>query len=79
MKRVRLSASRTATSTLPNFAVVIQRPARMPRPSASPESTKSPARVVSAESGNPSTSRKSVSPLLPPKPISLRKKASISA
>ena len=31
MKRVRLSASRTATSTLPNLAVVIQRPSRMPK------------------------------------------------
>ena len=47
--------------------------------SATADSTKSTMRVEDDCSGKPRISLKSVRPLLPPKPISLRKNASISA
>ena len=50
-----------------------------PIASASAEAKHSAARVPSAWTGKPRMSLKSVMPLLPPSPMSLRKKASIRA
>ena len=76
---MRLSASRTATSTLPNLERTIAEVMSTPSASASAEAAKSAARVASARIGKPRMSLKSVRPLLPPKPKLLRKKPSSSA
>ena len=76
---MRLSASRTATSTLPSFERTIAEVMSTPSASAIADAANRLARVVSARIAKPRISLKSVSPLLPPKPKSLRKKPSISA
>ncbi|MCY1384542.1 hypothetical protein D9M69_728090 [compost metagenome] len=78
-KRVRLSASRTATSTLPYLERTIAEVRMRQSASISAETANSVARVPSAWMLKPRISLKSVNPLLPPKPMSLRKKASSSA
>ncbi len=77
--RVRLSASRTAIITLPSLELTIIEQMKTDSASAMAVAAKSALRVVLAWTGTPRISLKSVSPLLPPKPMSLRKKASISA
>ena len=76
---MRLSASRTAVSALPKreptTAPAITRKIARTRA----EAKHSTARVPSACTEKPSMSLKSVMPLLPPRPMSLRKKASSRA
>ena len=76
---MRASASRIATSILPNFDVTSARQIRKPIPSAMQEMANSAARVPWACTLKPRMSLKSVRPLLPPKPKLLRKKPSSSA
>ena len=76
---MRVSASRIATSTLPNFEQTTTRQTTKPSISASAEAMNRAARVPGACTLNPRMSLKSVRPLLPPKPKLLRKKPSISA
>ena len=76
---MRNSASRIATSTLPNFEVTSARQMMKPSASAAQEIANKAARVPCACTLKPRMSLKSVRPLLPPKPKLLRKKPSISA
>ena len=76
---MRDSASRMATSTLPNFEVTSARQTMKQSASATHEIANNAARVPCACTLKPRMSLKSVSPLLPPKPKLLRKKPSISA
>ena len=78
-KRVRLSASRTAISSLPYFEPMMRQVTKTPSASAMALAANSAERVVLACTLKPRMSLKSVRPLLPPKPMSLRKKASSSA
>src|SRR5882724_10990751 len=71
--------SRTAISTLPSFEVTTALQIRKATISARQLNRNSAARVPSACTLKPRMSLKSVRPLLPPKPKSLRKKANNSA
>ena len=73
---MRLSASRIAISTLPSLGAHDRlRDADSRAPAPAPRATNSAARVAGACTLKPRMSLKSVRPLLPPKPMSLRKKA----
>ncbi len=76
---MRVSASRIAVSTRPSFDVTIQRESKSVASKAHPLIAKSAARVPGAVTGKPRIHLKSVKPLLPPKPVALRKKSSIAA
>ena len=75
----RVSASRIAVSTRPSLDETIARPSSRKPSSAAPVSTNSAIRVSGAVIGKPRMRLKSVKPLLPPKPVSLRKNSSIAA
>lgn len=75
----RLSASRTACSTRPNLLRTSQRASRKKPSSASPVSTNSVMRMFCVAMGVPRMRLKSVNPLFPPKPVSLRKNSSMAA
>ena len=75
----RLSASRIACRTRPNLLATIARAIRKKAIRVQPVMTKSSIRIDGVCSGTPRMRLKSVKPLLPPKPVSLRKKSSIIA
>ncbi len=68
-----------AASTRPKREVTSRRPRRSVAKSTAPVITKSAIRVSGVVIGMPRMRLKSVKPLLPPKPVSFRKKSSIAA
>ena len=75
----RVSASRMACSTRP-YLLPTSHLANSRKPSSvSPVSTNSVIRIDGVAIGIPKIRLKSVKPLLPPKPVSLRKNSSIAA
>src|SRR4029453_19460862 len=79
MNMARLSASRIAVRTRPSFDCTMNRHKRSEPSSATPVATNSAARVEGAVTEKPRIRLKSVKPLLPPKPVSLRKNSSMNA
>ena len=75
----RLSASRMACSTRPNLLRISQRAIKKKPSSVRPVSTNSVMRMLGVAMGRPRMRLKSVKPLLPPKPVSLRKNSSMAA
>ena len=75
----RVSASRIACSTRPNLLSTSQRASRKKPISVQPVITNSSMRIDGVAIGMPRMRLKSVKPLLPPKPVSLRKNSSIAA
>ena len=73
------SASRIACSTRPYLLCTSQRANTKQPTSIRPVSTNSSMRIDGVAIGTPRMRLKSVKPLLPPKPVSLRKKSSIVA
>ena len=68
-----------ACSTRPYLLPTMNRESARKPTSTAPVNANSPARMPGVASGRSSTRLKSVKPLLPPKPVSLRKKSSIAA
>src|ERR671915_23068 len=73
------SASRMAASTRPNLEVTIQRANKRVEIRINAVTAKSTIRVSGEVTLKPRMRLKSVKPLLPPKPVLLRKKSSIAA
>ena len=73
------SASRTACSTRPNFELTSQRASRKNPSKVLAVSTNSVMRMLGVAIGMSSRRLKSVNPLLPPNPVSLRKNSSMAA
>ena len=68
-----------ACSTRPNLLTTIQRDSRKKPTSTEPVSANKASRVEVCCRGMPQMRLKSVKPLLPPKPVSLRKNSSMAA
>ena len=75
----RVSASRTACSTRPNLLPTSQRASKKKPSSVTPVSTNNVMRISWVATGMFRMRLKSVKPLLPPKPVSLRKNSSMAA
>ncbi len=73
----RCSASRIAASTRPNLELTSQRASSSVTSSTAALSTNSATRICGVAIGMPRMRLKSVKPLLPPKPVSLRKNSSM--